>query len=76
MIALSLVLAAPVFCAQGEGEFRFGVEPEIKNVRPRKPPKIKLKRDEDGKYSWEITGGDVEAVKEADSKLREYLKIE
>lgn len=39
-------------------------------VRDVSGPKIKLRRNKDGTYSWEITGDDVDDVLKADEKLR------
>ncbi|HLB25508.1 MAG TPA: hypothetical protein VJM83_04190 [Nitrospirota bacterium] len=38
------------------------------------PPHIKIKREKDGSYTWEITGKDVKGIIEADSALRRRLK--
>jgi hypothetical protein len=75
IIALVFLLAhAPAHAAGKEG-FKFGKDPEIGQIRPGKPAKIKLKRNASGKYTWEITGDSVEEVTRADRELREYLKI-
>jgi len=39
-------------------------------VRDSSSPKVKLRRNKDGTYSWEIVGEDVDAILEADKKLR------
>jgi hypothetical protein len=67
------LLPGPVLSAE-KGDFRFGTNPRIKQSRYRKPVKIKLKRMDDGKYSWELTGDSVEAVIRADRRLRGYIK--
>lgn len=51
--------------------FRQTVDPAVAGVRPEKPLKIKLKRISDGKYSWEITGGNANKIVAADRELRE-----
>ena len=48
--------------------------PQIQEVKPEKPPKIKLKRDSKESYSWEISGDSVDEIIEADKKLRKDLK--
>ncbi len=45
---------------------------EIQKVKPEKPVKIKLKRNADGEYSWELNGDNAERVIEADRKLKRY----
>jgi hypothetical protein len=51
-------------------------QPEIQQVRPRKPVKIRLKRSAEGKYTWEITGDDVDQIVRADKRLKKLLNIE
>lgn len=45
---------------------------EISEVNPETPVKIKLKRNGDGEYSWELSGDDVEKVIETDKRLLQY----
>lgn len=47
---------------------------EIAEVNPEKPVKIKLKRNGDGEYSWELSGDDAELIMETDKKLLKYSK--
>ncbi len=56
--------------------FQFKKQPEIQQVKPKKPVKLKLKRSAEGKYTWEITGDDVDEIVKADKRLRKLLKIE
>ncbi len=37
------------------------------------PPSVRIKRDKEGVYTWEITGKDVGAILEADRTLRRKL---
>ncbi len=37
------------------------------------PPSVRIKRDKEGVYTWEITGKDVGAILEADKALRRRL---
>jgi hypothetical protein len=69
-----LFIASPAFAADDTG-FRFGTNPEIRQVRPEKPVRIKLKRKEDGTYTWELSGGNAEEVIKVDRQLRQYLKV-
>jgi hypothetical protein len=52
----------------------FKKEPELAEIKPEKPVKIKLKRNAGGNYSWELSGSDVERVIQADRKLRDSIK--
>ncbi len=46
---------------------------EIKEIKPQKPVKIKLKRNAKGEYSWDINGNNTDEIIKADKKLREGL---
>ena len=59
---------------QDAGGMKYSQEREVAGVRPQKPVQIKFKRAESGKFGWELSGDNVEAVIEADRKLREYTK--
>lgn len=48
--------------------------PEIQEIKPQKPVKIKLKRNTKGKYSWDISGNNAYDVLKADEKLRKGLE--
>ncbi|MEW6569851.1 MAG: hypothetical protein AB1390_01550 [Nitrospirota bacterium] len=56
--------------------FHFKKQPEIQQIKPKKPVKIKLKRTAEGRYSWDLTGDDVDEIVKADTRLRKLLKIE
>ena len=51
-------------------------QPEIQQVKPKKPVRIKLKRLADGKYTWDLTGDDVDEIVRADKRLKKLLNIE
>jgi hypothetical protein len=51
-------------------------QPEIQQVKPKKPVHIKLKRTAEGKYTWDLTGDDVDEIVRADKRLRKQLHIE
>ncbi len=48
--------------------------PEIQEIKPQKPVKIKLKRNAKGKYSWDISGNNADEILKTNKKLREYLE--
>ncbi len=54
----------------------FKQAPQIADVKPQKPAKIKLKRNSKDDYSWEISGDSVDEVVKADRQLRKLLKVE
>ena len=51
-------------------------QPEIQQVKPRKPVRIKLKRSTEGKYTWDLSGDDADEFVKADKRLRKLLNIE
>lgn len=55
--------------------FQIKKHPEIQQIKPKKPVRIKLRRAADDKYTWEITGDDVDEIVRADRKIRKMLKI-
>ncbi len=51
-------------------------QPEIQQVKPKKPVKIKVKRTSEGRYSWDLTGDDVDEIVRADKRLKKLLRVE
>lgn len=62
--------------AADKDNFKFTKQPDIQQVKPKKPVKIQLKRSAEGKYTWELTGDDVDEIVRADRKLKKLLKVE
>ncbi len=48
--------------------------PQIEEIKPKKPVKIKLKRNAKDNYSWDISGNDVDEIIRVNKRLRESLK--
>jgi hypothetical protein len=59
-----------------KSDFQFKKQPEIQQVKPQKPVKIKLHRNAKGEYSWELSGDNVDEIVNTDRKLRRLLKIQ
>jgi len=51
-------------------------QPEIQQVKPKKPVKIRLKRSSEGKYTWDLAGDDADEVVRTDKRLKKLLNIE
>lgn len=51
-------------------------QPELQQVKPKKPVKIKLKRLADGKYTWDLTGDEVDEIVRTDKRLKKLLNVE
>jgi len=62
----------PSFAADKDG-FQVKKQPELQQIRPKKPVKIKLKRTAKDDYSWELTGDDAEEIIQTDRRLRKVL---
>ncbi len=78
LFAIALLLSVQA-CSQTEDKQQqpvFKQVPQIEEIKPERPAKIKLKRDSKEGYSWEISGDDVEEIIKADKKLRKDLKSE
>jgi hypothetical protein len=74
LVSLHLTLI-PVFSADNK-PLQIKKQPEIQQIRPKKPVKIKLKRTGEGKYTWDLTGDDLDEIVKADKKLRKLLNLE
>lgn len=74
-IFITLFVVSSAF-SEDNKNFQFKKQTEIQQVKPKKPVKIKLKRSADDRYTWELTGDDVDEVVKADRRLRKLLKIE
>ena len=64
-------------CTGNDGADRkpvFHQVPELKEITPVRPVKIKLKRGVSGKYSWEISGGDADRIIEANKTLKKSVE--
>ena len=48
--------------------------PEIQEIKPQKPIKIKLRRNAKGEYSWEMSGDNVDEIIKTDKRLREAFR--
>lgn len=77
IFVLSLFILLSVGCSEGKSredtkveEFQIEKIPEIQQVRPQRPVKIKVKRDVQGRYSWELTGENPDEIIRIDKRLR------
>ena len=77
MILIFLTLwCAAIAVAAERSDIQFTKQPEIQQVRPQKPVKIKLHRNAKGEYSWDLNSDNVDEIVNADKKLRRLLKIQ
>lgn len=54
----------------------FSKDPQIQQIKPKKPLRIKLHRNTKGEYTWDITGDNPDEIVRADNRLRRLLKLE
>jgi len=74
-ISVIVILSANALSVENK-PVQFKKHPEIQQIKPKKPVKVKLKRSAEGKYSWELSGDDVEEIVRSDKRLRKLLGIE
>lgn len=72
---LSIVIGSEALAAEN-ANFQLRKQPELQQIRPKKPVRIKLKRTAKDEYSWELTGDDVDEMIKADRKLRRQLNVQ
>ncbi len=72
--ALLLSSALPAFPSAKE-DFPIKKQPELQQIKPKKPVKIKLKRTAKDEYSWELSGDDVDEIVRTDHRLRKLLNV-
>lgn len=79
LVIICLFFPNPAQCVvkpQTAQSFQQTKDPQIQQIKPKKPVKIKLKRSGKGEYSWELSGENVDDVVKADKRLRKLLEIE
>jgi hypothetical protein len=74
LISFTLLLG-PAFSEENKN-LQVKKQPEIQQVKPRKPVKVRLKRTGEGKYSWDLTGDDADDIVRTDKRLKKLLNIE
>ncbi len=73
LIFICFFMAAPTVYSADKEPFVFKKQPELQQIKPKKPVKIKLKRTAKDEYSWELSGDDVDEIVQADKRLRKLL---
>ncbi len=73
-LVMFLFIAGSSFAADKEA-FQFKKQPELQQIKTKKPVKIKLKRTAKDEYSWELSGDDADEIARTDRKLRKMLNI-
>lgn len=76
IMSLSLVFLSTYAYSGDNKPAQFRKQPEIQQVKPKKPVKIRLKRSSDGRYTWDLTGDDVNEIVRTDKRLKKLLNAE
>ncbi|MBI5074898.1 MAG: hypothetical protein HZB62_06995 [Nitrospirae bacterium] len=61
--------------ASEKDAFVFKKQPELQQIKPKKPVKIKLRRSPKDEYTWELSGDDADEIVKADRRLRKMLNL-
>jgi hypothetical protein len=74
LVFLLCFIVSAAYPAEKEN-FQFKKQPELQQIKPKKPVRIKLKRTSKDEYSWELAGDDVDEIIKTDKKLRKQLNV-
>lgn len=78
-LIIPVFILAPLFSGCQEGRFKEDTQrdelkiekiQDIQQIRPERSVKIKLKRDAQGRYSWELSGDNPDEIIRADRRLK------
>ena len=67
-----IVLSVSCDSAISSRELELKKDDTLSQIKPEKPVMVKLKRKDNGEYSWEIKGDNTKKIIEADKELRNY----
>jgi hypothetical protein len=77
MIAVVFVFfSAAALQAPEKETFQFKNQPELQQIKPKKPVKIRLGRSAKDECVWELTGDDAYEIVGVDRKLRKMLNVQ
>lgn len=77
LLLAAIMLLTPIsVCAAEKDGFQFKKQPELQQIRPKKPVKIKLRRSPKDEYTWELAGDDADEIVKTDRRLRKMLNLQ
>jgi hypothetical protein len=76
IISLFLLIPSKTVFSVDNKTVQIKKQTELQQVKPKKPVKIKLKRSGESKYTWDLTGDDVDEIVRTDKRLKKLLNIE
>jgi len=74
-LVIILMAITVTACAADKDDLQVKKQPELQQVKPKKPIKIKLRRSPKDEYTWELSGDDADEIVKTDRKLRKMLNV-
>jgi len=74
-LVIILMTITVTACAADKDDLQVKKQPELQQVKPKKPVKIKLRRSPKDEYTWELSGDDADEIVKTDRKLRKMLNV-
>lgn len=74
-LVIILMAITVTACAADKDDLQVKKQPELQQVKPKKPVKIKLRRSPKDEYTWELSGEDADEIVKTDRKLRKMLNV-
>jgi len=74
-LVIILMAITVTACAADKDDLQVKKQPELQQVKPKKPVKIKLRRSPRDEYTWELSGDDADEIVKTDRKLRKMLNV-
>ncbi len=75
LISATMILIPLIVSAAEKDGFQFKKQPELQQIKPKKPVKIKLRRSPKDEYTWELAGDDADEIVKIDRRLRKMLNL-
>ena len=75
LLVIVLMMVTVAACAADKDDLQVKKQPELEQIKPKKPVKIKLRRSPRDEYTWELSGDDVDEVVKTDRRLRKMLNV-
>ena len=75
LLVIVLMMVTVAACAADKDDLQITKQPELQQIRPKKPVKIKLRRSPKDEYTWELSGDDADEIVKTDRKLRKMLNV-
>ena len=76
LLCLVVMMISVSACAADKEDLQLKKQPEIQQIKPKKPVKIKLRRSAKDEYTWELSGEDADEIVTTDRKLRKMLNVQ